>query len=103
MARPELVGLDADVALEPVAGPWDELAGGPAVAAGPDVVVAATVGVHPNAVVGAVEAVAAVGPDARLLVAAPARDALPVLVELVGGLAPARRAELVPVDDAWRT
>jgi hypothetical protein len=103
VAEPGVAGLAASSGLEPVAGPWDDLPGAPAVAVGDGVVVACTVGVHPNAVVGAVEAADAVGgPDARLLVAVPARDVLPVLEELVGGLAPERHAELVAVADDWR-
>ena len=68
--------------------------------AGNDVVVACSVGVHLDLVPAAADARAALAPDARLLLALPARDAHPVTEALAARLQ--SPAELVPVEGDWR-
>ena len=66
-----------------------------------EVVVACSVGVHLDLVPAAADARAALAPDARLLLALPARDAHPVTEALAARLL--SPAELVPLEGDWRT
>ena len=67
---------------------------------GRPVLVACSVGVDVDLVPVAADARAALDPSAHLVLAVPARDALPVTVDLAARLAD--RAEVVVVDDDWR-
>jgi hypothetical protein len=106
VADPTRVGL-AELRPAPPAVPRPNLRD-PAIAvavggddAGAEVVVACSVGIHPDLVPAAADARLALAPDARLLLVVPARDAHPVTRALAQRLvAP---AELVAVDDDWRT
>jgi hypothetical protein len=67
---------------------------------GAEVVVACSVGVHLDLVPAAADARAALAPEARLILAVPARDAHPVTQALAARLR--HPADLVPVDGDWR-
>jgi hypothetical protein len=69
-------------------------------ASGNEVIVACSVGVHLDLVPAAADARAALSPDARLLLALPARDAHPVTRALARRLVVP--AELVPLEGDWR-
>jgi hypothetical protein len=70
-------------------------------AEGAEVVVGCSVGVHLDLVPAAADARAALAPEARLLLALPARDAHPVTQALAARLL--HPANLVPLDGDWRT
>lgn len=67
---------------------------------GGDVVVVASTGVDLDLVPAAADDRALHGPDARLVLAVPARDALPVTLDLAAALA--APATVVPLDGEWR-
>jgi hypothetical protein len=69
-------------------------------ASGNEAIVACSVGVHLDLVPAAADARAALSPDARLLLALPARDAHPVTRALAHRLVVP--AELVPLEGDWR-
>jgi len=106
LARPEIVGASD---LHPVGSalPRRNLTErGIATAVGVDIagqplVVTCSTGVELDLVPGAADDRLTHAPDARLVLAVPARDAVPVTRDLAASLA--RPAEVVAIDDAWRS
>ena len=98
----ELAGLPADLALRPVCATRQTALKrpGPAIALGPGVVVACTVGVDLDAVPDAADARLAYGPDASLVICVPDGDDHPALRDLVGALV--HPATLRTVTSDWR-
>lgn len=104
IAEPSRIGCDELVAA-PAAEPRDRLRPRGIAAAtgtrdGEPVVVVCTVGVDLQAVVLAADTRRMLDPDARLLLAMPARDVLPTIEAMVADLR--RPAEIVPVEGDWR-
>jgi hypothetical protein len=102
---PALVGAQRLEPVESTVAPQSLKDLAPAIAVGVDVegapiVVASSVGVDLDLVPAAADARAAFDPSARLLLALPARDALPVTARLAASLR--RPAELVTVPDDFR-
>jgi hypothetical protein len=105
VADPGLVGLAELRPVPSAVGRPNLLASGVASAVGatPDgvpVVVTCSTGVDLDLVPAAADDRAAHAPDARLILAVPARDALPVTLALAGALA--APADVVPLDGEWR-
>ncbi len=104
IADPARIGCEELVAA-PAAEPRDRLRPRGIAAAtgtrdGEPVVVVCTVGVDLQAVVLAADTRLMLDPDARLLLAMPARDVLPAIEAMVADLR--RPAEIVPVEGDWR-
>lgn len=104
IADPARIGCEELVAA-PAAEPRDRLRPRGIAAAtgtrdGEPVVVVCTVGVDLQAVVLAADTRLVLDPDARLLLAMPARDVLPAIEAMVADLR--RPAEIVPVEGDWR-
>ena len=104
VADPSRIGCEELIAA-PAAEPRDRLRPRGIAAAtgtrdGEPVVVVCTVGVDLQAVVLAADTRLMLDPDARLLLAMPARDVLPTIEAMVADLR--RPAEVVPIEDDWR-